>query len=79
MKLHKALLLQTFALEAIAASGGEQQRLEPLVAAEDDAHLVPEGVVASDLEDYVHAVMKEWHVPGMAIAVIDGTQTWSKV
>lgn len=79
MRLHETLLLQNVALGVISGSAGEQQKLAPLGASEDDMYFAPEGVVAPNLEDYVGAIMKEWHVPGMAIAVINGNETWSKV
>ena len=31
------------------------------------------------LEDFVETMMKKWHVPGLALSIIDGNDTWSKV
>ncbi len=74
MVFYKALLLlYGFTLDVVSPSIGEQQWLGPLTTAENEA------VVAPDLEGYIEALMKEWHVPGMAVAVIDGKEIWSKV
>ena len=32
-----------------------------------------------DLENFIEDKMKEWHVPGMAVAIVDGNSTWMKV
>ncbi len=32
-----------------------------------------------DFNALVEELLEEWHVPGMAIAVVDGDETWSKV
>lgn len=36
-------------------------------------------IVTNDLEDFVRLQMSAGHVPGMAISIIDGNNTWSKV
>jgi len=36
-------------------------------------------VADGELEAYVEGMMKKWHVPGLAIAIIDGNKTWVKV
>lgn len=48
---------------------------------------VPNGQYGSDdfivaneaFEQFIVAQMEEWHVPGLAMAVIEGNKTWSKV
>jgi hypothetical protein len=36
--------------------------------------------IADDaFEEYIIAQMDEWQVPGLAIAIIEGNKTWSKV
>lgn len=36
--------------------------------------------VADDaLETYIEHLMEKWHVPGLAIAIVDGNKTWAKV
>ncbi len=32
-----------------------------------------------DFDALVKELLEEWHVPGIAIAVVDGDETWSKV
>ena len=34
---------------------------------------------SSDFDKYVKRLMHNWHVPGLAIAVVDGNVTYSKV
>jgi hypothetical protein len=31
------------------------------------------------LEDFVVEALEEWHVPGLAIAIVDGEDTWAAV
>lgn len=33
----------------------------------------------SEFDEFVQHLLLTWHVPGLAIAVIDGTSTFSKV
>lgn len=33
----------------------------------------------AELEEYIGDVMDRWHAPGMAVAVINGEETWAKV
>ena len=74
MRFYEALpLLYNLSLGVITPSTNGQQKLQPLGVVEDGV------AVAPDLEDYIDAVMNEWHVPGMAVAIIDRNQTWSKV
>lgn len=36
-------------------------------------------IVDGAFETYIQDQMKEWHVPGLAIALIEGNKTWTKV
>jgi CubicO group peptidase (beta-lactamase class C family) len=36
-------------------------------------------VAGQELEKHIQDVMKTWHVPGVAISVVDGDKTWAKV
>ena len=36
-------------------------------------------VANAALESYIQGLIKRWHVPGLAIAIVDGNKTWSKV
>ena len=48
---------------------------------------VPKGQYGSDdvlvaneaFEQFIMAQMEEWHVPGLAMAIIEGNRTWAKV
>lgn len=33
----------------------------------------------ADLEGYIEHVMDKWHAPGLAVAIINGNETWAKV
>lgn len=33
----------------------------------------------SALEEYIKSAMEKWHAPGMAVAIINGNETWAKV
>lgn len=33
----------------------------------------------SALEEYIEGAMEKWHAPGMAVAIINGNETWAKV
>lgn len=33
----------------------------------------------AEFEKFVHETLQKWHVPGMAIAVVDGEHTWAEV
>lgn len=34
---------------------------------------------SADFDDFVEGLLKEWHAPGLAIAVVHENQTWAKV
>ena len=36
-------------------------------------------IVTKELEDFIQEKMKRWHVPGLAIAIIEGDKSWYKV
>lgn len=35
--------------------------------------------LAAELEEYIAALIHRWHVPGLAVAVVQGNETWAKV
>lgn len=35
--------------------------------------------LTTNLEEYIEDVMERWHAPGMAVAIIKGEETWTKV
>ncbi|TQN71635.1 Serine beta-lactamase-like protein LACTB, partial [Colletotrichum shisoi] len=35
-------------------------------------------VVSPDLDAYIEGIMREWHAPGLAVAIVDGDKTWAK-
>jgi CubicO group peptidase (beta-lactamase class C family) len=37
------------------------------------------GIADASFEAYIQDQMAKWHVPGFAIALIDGNKTWSNV
>jgi CubicO group peptidase (beta-lactamase class C family) len=39
----------------------------------------PSSPFSSKFDDLVQGLLQAWHVPGLAIAVIDGASTFSKV
>lgn len=58
----------------------EQQSQRPLVtqpSGVDHSNALPFSTTA--LEEYIEDVMERWHAAGMAVAVINGSETWSKV
>ncbi|TDZ48393.1 Penicillin-binding protein 4 [Colletotrichum trifolii] len=34
--------------------------------------------ISYDRDQYIEKIMKDWHVPGLAVAVVNGNDTWSK-
>lgn len=65
--------------------------LHPMVAVlageNPPGHGVSEGLYGGDevpmastaFQNFIVQQMDEWHVPGVAMAIIDGNKTWSKV
>ncbi|KAK1531725.1 penicillin-binding protein, partial [Colletotrichum paranaense] len=35
-------------------------------------------VVSKDLDEFIERVREEWHAPGLAVAIVDGNNTWAK-
>lgn len=64
-----------------AAVGGEQTPLrDGLDAAEITAYGHDAIPIADEaFEKYIEKQMGTWHVPGLAIALIEGNKTWAKV
>ena len=46
----------------------------PITAQQND-----DGPLDQEFEKLVNETMELWHVPGVAVAVIDGENTWAKV
>lgn len=36
-------------------------------------------VVSKDLDEFIERIREEWHAPGLAVAIVDGNNTWAKV
>ncbi len=76
LALVSGLFLASIAVTAPAAAG---LTANPAVVARAPAHLVPDSLDLNDIDAFITAVMKEWMVPGLAIAVIkDGQVVLSK-
>ncbi|KAG7055962.1 penicillin-binding protein [Colletotrichum scovillei] len=35
-------------------------------------------VVSKDLDEFIERIREEWHAPGLAVAIVDGNNTWAK-
>lgn len=62
---------------ALAAPGSSTQ--QPLGHANNGASTDGLPFSTSALEEYIEAAMENWHAPGMAVAIINGNETWAKV
>lgn len=82
--------MQIFAVLAVAGATvaavpepWEQRPLPAQQAGDDhaqDASTSYEGPFSTtELEEYIEDVMERWHTPGMAVAIIKGESTWTKV
>lgn len=70
-------LLSTLVCNAIAVLDSPIQKpLEHL-----DGEASKNGLLfsTSALEEYIEGAMEKWHAPGMAVAIINGSETWAKV
>lgn len=45
----------------------------------DISHFGKLPFATAELEEYIEDVMERWHAPGMAVAIINGENTWAKV
>lgn len=66
--------LALLALSVTAQAVGEDAAQRPLQSSDDDS-----SVLSSDIGAYIEGLMKEWHVPGLSVAVVDGDKTWAEV
>lgn len=66
---------------AAAVGGGEQVPLrgDSGVVKEPDYGHDEIHIADKAFEKYVEGQMSKWHVPGLAIALLDGNRTWTKV
>ncbi len=62
-------------MQVVLAGAGAAALAAPLV--ETGAGSV--AIVTNDFQDFVRLQMSTGHVPGMAMSIIDGNNTWSKV
>lgn len=70
-------LLSTLVYNAIAIPDSPIQ--QPLRHFDGEASENGLPFSTSALEDYIEGAMKKWHAPGMAVAIINGNETWAKV
>lgn len=70
-------LLSTLVYNAIAVPDLSTQHPLGHVDGEASENGLP--FSTSALEDYIEVAMKKWHAPGMAVAIINGNETWAKV
>lgn len=75
----EAILFSFLVCSAVAAPDLPPQK--PLGHMHGDKQASTDGLPfsTSALEEYIEAAMKRWHAPGMAVAVINGDETWAKV
>ncbi|KAI0121106.1 penicillin-binding protein [Xylariales sp. AK1849] len=73
-------LFALFVRCSVAFLGIAQQPLvaQSRIAQGDTAHASKLPVVTPELERYIHDVMESFHAPGMAIAIVQGNETWAK-
>jgi len=67
----------TFALILTQLPFSLQQTLQQQVPLHAPEHV--SSPFTASFDTYVDELLSEWHTPGMAIAVVKGGQTWSKV
>ncbi|KAK2001911.1 beta-lactamase-domain-containing protein, partial [Colletotrichum falcatum] len=59
------------------ASATDAQQQHPLLQDGPSRESHPR-VVSPGLDAYIEGLMEQWHVPGLAIAIVDGDKTWEK-
>lgn len=59
------------AQQAIAQGNGNERK--------DKANGEGKGPLTEEFRKYVDGLLEEWHVPGFAIGVVDGDDTWTEV
>lgn len=68
------------AVIAAVSESSEQKSFQQ--QAVDDESTVRSGTIplsTNELEEYIEDVMERWHAPGVAVAIIQGGNTWTKV
>lgn len=73
----ETLVLYALVFSAVATAESPPQ--QPLVHTDNGGSTDGLPFSISALEDYIHEAMERWHAPGMAVAIINGNDTWAKV
>lgn len=73
-------LLGVLANLVLGVGGTQQIPLESQTSNKDQdvPHFGELPLLTAGLEEYIEDVMDRWHAPGMAVAVINGEDTWAK-
>ncbi|KAJ0120161.1 hypothetical protein J7T55_001017 [Diaporthe amygdali] len=70
--------LVLYALVYSAVAFAESPPQQPLVHTDNGGSTDRLPFSISALEDYIEEAMERWHAPGMAVAIINGNDTWAK-
>lgn len=62
----------------VAQALGQDTAQSPLHNEDQTIGDVPR-VVSKDLDEFIERIREEWHAPGLAVAIVDGNNTWAKV
>lgn len=75
------LVLATAGAVTAAVPGSWEQKPFQKQAGDDESPLGSGNLPfsTSELEEYIQDVMERWHAPGVAVAIIKGGNTWTKV
>lgn len=73
MKMHPSARV---ALAALCITGVRGESQKP-ISAEDEG--VQGSPFTKEYEEHVGKLLEEWHVPGVAIGVVDGDKIWTEV
>lgn len=71
------LLLSTVAYSTVAVPDSPTQQPLGQVDNGPSANGLP--FATSALEKYIEGAMEKWHAPGVAVAIVNGNETWAKV
>lgn len=76
-----SLVLATAGAVLAAVPGSREQKPFHKQAGDDESPLGSGNFPSStsELEEYIEEVMERWHAPGVAVAIIKGGGTWTKV
>lgn len=56
------------------------EEIRPSVSAEDGKqHATKTSPLNADFEKLVYETLDKWHIQGVAVAVVDGDETWAEV